>query len=65
MPELGMWLFLLGPIGAAYDFCTNPMAPPQIFAAQFEEGFGHPPGANLPARPKPKLPGKRVFVTRT
>lgn len=51
---------LLGPLAAAYDFIHNPAAPPQIFAAQFEEGFGHPPGANLPVRPQPK---KRVTVT--
>lgn len=60
---------LLGPVAAAYDFLTNPAAPPAIFAAQFEEGFGHPPGANLPVIPAPKpvrpaRPGKRVTVTR-
>lgn len=53
-------LILLGPLAAAYDFITNPAAPPQIFAAQYEESFGRPPGANLPVRPTPK---KRVTVT--
>lgn len=54
-------LVLLGPIAAAYDFVTNPAAPPQIFVAQFTEAFGHAPGANLP---RPKLVAhKRVTVT--
>lgn len=57
-----IFLVLLGPISAAYDFVTNPAAPPQIFAAQYEDSFGHPPGANLPARPKPVR--KHVYVTR-
>lgn len=55
---------LLGPIAAAYDFVTNPAAPPQIFEAQFTEAFGHPPGANLP-QPKRPAAKKRVFVTRS
>lgn len=53
---------LLGPLAAAYDFVTNPAAPPQIFEAQFTESFGHPPGANWPARPQPKV-HKRVYLT--
>lgn len=61
-------LILLGPLAAAYDFVTNPAAPPQIFAAQYEESFGRPPGANLPARPQPNprtaIRGrKRVYLT--
>lgn len=58
-----IFLVLLGPISAAYDFVTNPAAPPQIFAAQYEDSFGHPPGANLPPRPKPAI-HKHVYVTR-
>lgn len=53
---------LLGPLAAAYDFVTNPAAPPQIFVAQYTDAFGHPPGANLPTRPAPKV-RKRVYVT--
>lgn len=53
---------LLGPLAAAYDFCTNPAAPPQIFTAQFTEDFGHAPGANLPLKTQPKI-HKRVYVT--
>lgn len=58
-------LVLIGPLAAAYDFVTNPAAPPQIFVAQYEESFGHPPGANLPARPQPKIIRKRVYVTHS
>lgn len=54
-------IVLLGPLAAAYDFVTNPAAPPQIFVAQYTDAFGHPPGANLP-RPEPKV-RKRVTVT--
>jgi hypothetical protein len=50
-------LVLLGPVAAAYDFVTNPAAPPQIFVAQYTEAFGHPPAVNLPR------PHKRVTVT--
>lgn len=50
-------LVALGPVAALYDLATNPSAPPQIFAAQFEQAFGHPPGTNLP-RPK------HVYVKR-
>lgn len=57
-------LVLLGPLAAAYDFVTNPAAPPQIFEAQFIEGFGHPPGANLP-QPKRPLIKRRVYLTRS
>lgn len=53
---------LLGPLAAVYDLCTNPAAPPQIFVAQYTESFGHSPGANLPARPQPKV-HKRVYLT--
>lgn len=56
---------LLGPLAAAYDFFTNPAAPPQIFVAQYTESFGHPPGANLPARPQPKVRKRRVYLTRS
>ena len=60
MPQLA-FAVLLGPLAALYDLCTNPNAPPQIFVAQFTEGFGHPPGANLPAL---KVAHKHVRVTR-
>lgn len=53
-------LVLLGPVAAAYDFVTNPNAPPQIFVAQYTEAFGHPP---QPILPKPKIPHKRVYVS--
>ena len=53
---------LLGPLAAAYDFATNPNAPPQIFVAQYTESFGHPPGANLPSV-KPAV-HRRVYLTR-
>ena len=56
-------IVLLGPLAAIYDFVTNPNAPPQIFAAQYTEAFGHPPGANLPAVARPKV-HRRVTVTR-
>jgi hypothetical protein len=49
----------LAPIGVACDFLNNPAAPPQIFVAQFEQSFGHPP--SLPVRPKLH---KRVTVTQ-
>lgn len=56
-----LFLVLLGPVAAFYDFLTNPAAPPQIFAVQFEEAFGKPPPQIIP-RPTPKI-GKRVTVT--
>ena len=54
-------LVLLGPISAAYDFLTNPAAPPQIFAVQFEQSFNKPPPQIIP-RLTPKIT-KRVYVT--
>ena len=39
----------------------DPSFPPKIFAAQFEEAFGHPPGENRP-QPKPAA-HRRVFIT--
>lgn len=52
---------LLGPVAAVYDFCTNPNAPPQIFAAQFNEAF---PNHQISPTPlKPTRPQKRVYVT--
>jgi len=61
-------MVLLGPLAAAYDFVTNPAAPPQIYVAQFTDAFGHPPGANLPL-PTPASPArvvkkKHVYVTQ-
>lgn len=57
-------LVVLGPVAAFYDLCTNPAAPPQIFVAQFTDAFGHPPGANLPIAPRPKVVRfKKVYVT--
>lgn len=50
---------LLGPVAAVYDLLTNPHAPPQIFAAQFEQGFGRPPPQLIPRPPTPK----HVYVT--
>lgn len=68
MNEAGLKLIalvLLGPVSAAYDFLTNPAAPPQIFAAQFEEAFGRPPPQIIP-RPTTAphvVRFKRVYVT--
>jgi len=58
-------LVLLGPLSALYDLCTNPAAPPQIFVAQYEESFGHPPGANIPTPTAIKFhkPVKHVYVS--
>lgn len=51
---------LLGPIAAAYDFCTNPAAPPQILITQFEEAQ-----PNWQPLPKPQRPvHKHVYVKR-
>jgi len=59
-------LVLLGPVAAVYDLVTNPSAPPQIFVAQFEESFGHPPGANLTPEPPTvvRFHKPKVYVTR-
>jgi hypothetical protein len=56
-------LVLLGPVAAAYDFVTNPAAPPQIFIAQWNEGF---PNHQLPPilPPRPRRVHKTVIVTR-
>jgi hypothetical protein len=54
-------LVLLGPLAAAYDFVTNPAAPPQIFAAQFNEAF---PNHQISPTPlKPAKVHKKVYVT--
>lgn len=58
MPTQLIVAVLLGPLAAAYDFVTNPNAPPAIFVAQYTEAFGHPPSLPPVVRPK-----KRVYVT--
>ena len=53
-----LFLVLLGPVAALYDFATNPNAPPQIFVAQWNAGFpAHP---ITPPAPRPT---HRVYVT--
>ena len=49
-------LVLLGPVAAAYDFVTNPAAPPHIFASQLPYYMGpapYPPPLP-PPRPRPR-----------
>jgi hypothetical protein len=52
-----VFLVLLGPVAALYDFATNPGAPPQIFAQQWNASF-----VNHPIE-QPKST-KRITVTR-
>lgn len=55
-----LFVILLGPVAALYDFATNPSAPPQIFVAQWNGGF---PSHSIEARPQPTL-HKHVTVSR-
>lgn len=52
---------LLGPVAAAYDFVTNPNAPPAIFVTQFNEAFPKIPPPVVPRPPRPK----HVYVTHS
>jgi hypothetical protein len=62
-PARLVFFVLLGPVAAVYGFLFDPGAPPQIFAAQFEQSFGRPPPQIIPRAPTPK-PHKTVVVTR-
>jgi hypothetical protein len=54
---------VLAPVAAAYDFMTNPNAPPAIFIAQWNGSFPNHPIAP-PVIPRPRV-HKHVTVTRT
>ncbi len=57
-----LFIVLLGPVAALYDFVTNPNAPPQIFVAQFNEAF---PNHQIEPRPAPQPTiHKHVTITR-
>jgi hypothetical protein len=51
-----VFVVLLGPVAALYDFATNPNAPPQIFAAQWNASF-----INHQIDPTPLTPNKAVY----
>ena len=56
---------VLAPVAAAYDFLTNPGAPPAIFIAQWNEAFPNRP-ITPPVIPRPPRPvHKHVTVTRS
>ena len=60
-------LVVAGPAIAMYGFLFDPGAPPQIFAAQFEQSFGKPPPQIIPRPPLPtptRPVHKHVTVTR-
>lgn len=59
-----LFAIVFAPVVAAYDFVTNPHAPPQIFVAQFTDAFGHPPGQRPTPVAQPKA-HKRVYVSRS
>ena len=57
-----LFLVLLGPVAALYDFAVNPNAPPQIFVSQWNASF-----VNHPIEPRPVVAPvhrHRVTVTR-
>ena len=56
-------LLVLSPLAVAYDFLTNPAAPPQILVAQFTEGFGRPPGERPVVTPM-SVRHKHVYLSR-
>ena len=56
-------LLVLAPVAAAYDFLTNPGAPPQIFVAQAQAGFPAHPIAP-PIIPVVRPVHKHVTVSR-
>jgi len=69
MPDLTpaaklLFVVLLGPVAALYDFATNPSAPPQIFIAQWNGSFPNHPIAP-PTVPRPRPVTKRVYVTHS
>lgn len=57
-----VFVVLLAPVAALYDFVTNPAAPPQIFISQWNAGFPNHPIE--PIVPVVKPVHKHVTVTR-